>query len=112
MSQPAKEFEADVLDGLVDAGGNPLMEWCIANAVVQTDGKDNIYPIKKKSRGRIDPVIAALIARKLAAMDDDEQPPTIPIWSSHRMSGFRLQLEAGSSKDKTERARRAPRTLP
>ena len=28
MSAPAKEFEADVLDGLVDAGGNPLMTWC------------------------------------------------------------------------------------
>lgn len=68
MSGPAKEFEADVLDGLVDAGGHPLMAWCIGNAVVQRDGKDNIYPIKKRSRGRIDPVIAALMARKLAAL--------------------------------------------
>ena len=29
MSAPSKDFEADVLDGLVDAGGNPLMQWCI-----------------------------------------------------------------------------------
>jgi hypothetical protein len=42
--------------------------------VVQRDGKDNIYPVKKKSRGRIDPVIGALIARKLAALE----PPTPP----------------------------------
>jgi phage terminase large subunit-like protein len=68
MSGPAKDFEADVLDGLVDAGGHPLMAWCISNVVVQRDGKDNIYPVKKKSRGRIDPVIAALMARKLAAI--------------------------------------------
>jgi phage terminase large subunit-like protein len=69
MSQPAKDFEADVLDGLVDAGGNPLVEWCVSNAVVQRDGKDNIYPVKKRSRGRIDPVMAALMARKLATHD-------------------------------------------
>jgi phage terminase large subunit-like protein len=66
MSAPSKDFEADVLDGLVDAGGNPLLAWCVSNAVVQRDTKDNIYPIKKRSRGRIDPVIAALLARKLA----------------------------------------------
>jgi phage terminase large subunit-like protein len=72
MTGPAKDFEADVLDGHVDAGGNPLMAWAVSNVVVQRDGKDNIYPTKRKSRGRIDPVIAALIARKLAAVPDDE----------------------------------------
>jgi phage terminase large subunit-like protein len=76
MSAPAKDFEADVLDGLVDAGGNPLMAWCISNVVVQRDGKDNIYPVKKKSRGRIDPVIAALMGRKLAAMDTVVKAPS------------------------------------
>jgi phage terminase large subunit-like protein len=75
MSGPSKEFEADVLDGLVDAGGNPLMEWCVSNAVVERDGKDNIYPVKKKSRGRIDPLIAALLARKLAAPGIDPPAP-------------------------------------
>jgi phage terminase large subunit-like protein len=69
MSAPAKDFEADVLDGLIDAGGNPLMSWCVSNVVVQRDGKDNIYPVKKKSRGRIDPVVAAIVARKLAARE-------------------------------------------
>jgi phage terminase large subunit-like protein len=74
MSAPAKDFEADVLDGLVDAGGHPLMAWCVSNVVVQRDGKDNIYPVKKKSRGRIDPVIAALMARKLATMQTTVKP--------------------------------------
>jgi len=69
MSGPAKEFEADVLDGLVDGGGNDLLTWAISNVRVQTDNKENIYPTKKRSRGRIDPVIATLMARKLAAID-------------------------------------------
>jgi len=69
LSAPSKEIEADVLDGLVDAGGHPLMEWCVSNAVVQTDNKENIYPAKKQSRGRIDPVVALVIARRVADLD-------------------------------------------
>ena len=71
MSAPSKEFEADVLDGLVDVGGNPLMAWQASNVVVYRDGKDNIYPQKKKSRGRIDGIVAMLMARKLAAIGDE-----------------------------------------
>jgi phage terminase large subunit-like protein len=69
MSGPAKDFEADVLDGLVDGGHNPLLTYCASNVMVQRDTKDNIYPTKKQSRGRIDPIIAGLIARKLATLD-------------------------------------------
>jgi len=78
MSGPAKDFEADVLDGLADAGHNPLMEWCVSNVIVQRDNKDNIFPVKKKSRGRIDPVIAALMGRKLAAIDCAAPPAAEP----------------------------------
>jgi phage terminase large subunit-like protein len=81
MSGPSKDFEADVLDGLVDAGNDPLMTWCVSNVVVQRDSKDNIYPTKKRSRGRIDPVIAALLGRKLAgaarAEPDAEDPELV-----------------------------------
>jgi len=73
MSAPSKDFEADVLDALVDAGDNPMMTWCISNVVVQRDNKDNIYPVKKKSRGRIDPVVAALMARKLATLPGEPE---------------------------------------
>ena len=68
MSSAALSFEAEVLEGKVDANGCPLMAWCASNAVVQRDGKDNIYPVKKKSRGRIDPMMAAIIARRLVLM--------------------------------------------
>lgn len=80
MSAPSKEFEADVLDGLVDAGGNPLLAWMASNVVVYRDGKDNIYPQKKKSRGRIDGIIACLMARKLAALDEFDTPPAFQMY--------------------------------
>lgn len=68
LSEPAKQFEADVLDGVIDGGGNELLTWCISNVVAPPDDKGNIYPSKKRSRGRIDPVMAILNARKLASM--------------------------------------------
>lgn len=66
VSAGSLAFEAEVLAGDVDAGRSPLMAWCAANAVVQRDGKDNIFPVKKKSRGRIDPIMASVIGRSLA----------------------------------------------
>jgi len=67
LSETAKDFEADVLDGLVDAGDNPLMAWCVSNAVAKPDANGNILPSKRHSRGRIDPLMATLNARKLAS---------------------------------------------
>lgn len=68
MSKPCLDYEADVLEGNVDANDCPAMRLACANAVVQRDGKDNVYPVKKKSRGRIDPLMASLIGYKLATL--------------------------------------------
>jgi phage terminase large subunit-like protein len=65
MSATCKDFEADVLDAQVDAHDNPLVQWSMSNTVVVRDNKDNYYPSKKRSRGRIDPTVAALLARKV-----------------------------------------------
>jgi phage terminase large subunit-like protein len=74
ISQAAKEFEADVLDGLVDTNSNPLMAHHAANVIVLRDSKDNLFPTKKKSRGRIDLMVAAIIARKMAGLPADAEP--------------------------------------
>jgi phage terminase large subunit-like protein len=74
MSSGCLALEAAVLAGEVDAGGDPLMTWAVGNAVVQRDGKDNIYPVKKRSRGRIDPVMALAIAWSLALRTADAAP--------------------------------------
>jgi len=78
MSSGCKELEAEVLAEQVDAGGSPLMEWCVGNAVVQRDGKDNIYPVKRRSRGRIDPVVALAIAWNLQLRQEAEPPAEDP----------------------------------
>lgn len=66
MSSAEAKFQAEVMAARVDAGGNPVVAWCVANVVSQSDGKDNLFFTKKKSRGRIDPVKAATTAMSLA----------------------------------------------
>jgi phage terminase large subunit-like protein len=62
MSSACLRVQADILAGEIDAGGNPVTAWAVSNAVDQRDGKDNLMFVKKKSRGRIDPVISLTIA--------------------------------------------------
>ncbi|HAM57584.1 MAG TPA: hypothetical protein DCQ64_20105 [Candidatus Rokubacteria bacterium] len=80
MSSACQQFEAAVLAGQVDAGGSPLMAWCASNVVVQRDGKDNIYPVKKRSRGRIDPIVASIIGMSLAIR---QVPPSSTAYDDH-----------------------------
>ena len=41
---------------------NPVMRWCLANAVTEIDPAENKKPSKKKSNGRIDRVSATVTA--------------------------------------------------
>ncbi|MDP9463316.1 MAG: terminase large subunit, partial [Actinomycetota bacterium] len=61
MSSASLRLQADILAGLVDARGCPVTAWSVSNTVDQRDGKDNLQFVKKKSRGRIDPVISMTI---------------------------------------------------
>ena len=68
LTEPSKEFEAEVGAGRMNAAGHPILTWNVSNAVVMRDSNDNIRPTKdpKKSRGWIDGVAAAIMAVKLA----------------------------------------------
>jgi len=66
MSSGCLALEAAVLAGEVDAQADPVMTWAVGNAVIQSDNKSNIYPVKKRSRGRIDPLMALCMAMSLA----------------------------------------------
>jgi phage terminase large subunit-like protein len=62
MNWPTKK-----LDGLIRArrlahGGNPVLRWMAGNVMLETDAADNWKPSKKKSRERIDGVVALIMA--------------------------------------------------
>jgi phage terminase large subunit-like protein len=75
MSSACLKMQAEILGGNVDAGGCPVTAWAVSNTVDQRDGKDNMMFVKKKSRGRIDPVIAPTIGMALKLRQPVQKDP-------------------------------------
>lgn len=70
MSGPSKAFERLVRGGLLRHGDNPVLSWAAGNVAVWEDSNGNIKPSRKLSTGRIDPVVAGVIAVGLAEVAD------------------------------------------
>jgi phage terminase large subunit-like protein len=68
------ELERQVLEGGIKHGGNPLLRWAVANAVIDADASGNRRLAKDRSRGRIDPLAASVQAVGLAGRAP--APPT------------------------------------
>lgn len=62
MGPSVEEFERLVLEGHLHHGNNPLLRWCLSNAVVTTDPAGARKLTKERSRGRIDPLVSAIMA--------------------------------------------------
>lgn len=66
MSAPSKELERQVIGGLLDHGGHPVLRWCAGNVAIETDPAENIKPTKAKSTERIDPLVAGIMGLGVA----------------------------------------------
>lgn len=62
MAEPCKDFERSILARSIRHDGNPLMRWAISNAAASEDPAGNVKPDKKRSRDRIDPLVATIMA--------------------------------------------------
>jgi phage terminase large subunit-like protein len=62
MSAPTKEFERMVTSGIIENFGNPVLRWMLRNVMIFSDINDNIKPDKKRSREKIDGIVAAITA--------------------------------------------------
>lgn len=62
MSNPMKRFEEKVAQGRIRHGGNPVLAWQVGNVHRDEDAAENVKPNKKKSTGRIDAAVAAIMA--------------------------------------------------
>jgi len=73
---PAMDLaEIDFLNGNVRHGANPVLTMCAANAVVRKDPAGNRKLDKSKSTGRIDGMVALVMARGVAAMHSEDSGP-------------------------------------
>lgn len=71
MTAPCKELEKLVIGHNLDHGGNPLLRWMASNVAVQMDAAENIKPVKDKSSGRIDGIVALVMALGRAMVNDE-----------------------------------------
>lgn len=75
MSPAIETFEELAINGHIRHGGHPVLRWCVANCVVETDPARNRKLVKGKSFGRIDAAIAAVMA--VAALRHGPPPADI-----------------------------------
>lgn len=69
MSPATKAFEEMVLNKKLVVPDNPLLTWAISNVAIERDPAGNIKPSKERSRERIDPAVAAIMAVGLATAE-------------------------------------------
>lgn len=62
MNAPMKELEKMILNGNINHGNNPVTRWQITNVEAVLDDAGNIKPSKKKSKDKIDGIVALIMA--------------------------------------------------
>lgn len=70
MSDPSKRFERLLLERNIRHGDNPVLTYAAKNVSVWHDANENIKPSRKSSGGKIDPIVAAIMATGRAALHD------------------------------------------
>ncbi len=71
MSGPTKELEAVLLSKRLRHAGNPVLRWMADNVSVRTDPAGNLKPDKAKSTGRIDGIVALIMALGRAVLQPE-----------------------------------------
>jgi phage terminase large subunit-like protein len=74
LSEPMKEFEAEVNSGHILHSGDPVLQWSAGNVVLKEAAKKMYYPAKENAASKIDPMVAAIMAmaRAKATVENDE----------------------------------------
>jgi phage terminase large subunit-like protein len=62
LSEPSKDLEGRIVSKKVRHANNPVLRFCVSNAVVTRDPAGNIKPDKEKASDRIDGVVATVMA--------------------------------------------------
>lgn len=73
LSEPSKEFEKLVMSKKLRHYDNPVMRWMVDNAAIRRDANDNIAPDKRSAVGKIDGLVAGIMALGRAILVPPEQ---------------------------------------
>jgi phage terminase large subunit-like protein len=75
LSEATKDFEVSVVTGKLKHNGHPVLRWCANNVVVVQDEAGNVKPNKAKATGKIDGIVAAIMARSRSIVAPAEETP-------------------------------------
>lgn len=62
FSEPMKVLEANYLSGTLHHPNDPLLNWAASNVVLKNTTNKLIYPAKRNSEDKIDPIVALIMA--------------------------------------------------
>lgn len=68
FNEPIRDFLQAIKDKRVTHDGNPLLRWCVSNAVLYRDRKDLWMYDKKSSADKIDPIVAVTMAFRICSL--------------------------------------------
>lgn len=74
MSPAIEAFETGLLNGELVHDASPVLTWAASNAVIVEDDAGNRKLSKGRATGRIDPIVAAVMAIGVAAKSEPEAP--------------------------------------
>lgn len=75
MNWPTKKLEEVVLSKRLVHSNNPVLRWMASNVSLETDAAENWKPSKKKSRERIDGIVALIMGLERASCPPPHCPP-------------------------------------
>lgn len=80
MGPAVEEFESRFISGALKHPGNPVFTWNAANAVVEQDPAGNKKPAKHKATGRIDGIVASIMANGISTKTEDDGAGAPMVW--------------------------------
>jgi phage terminase large subunit-like protein len=66
------ELDAAMRSTRLRHDGNPVLTWCIGNAVGKADRRGNLYPTKARPDQKIDAAVALMMAMGRAMVEDEQ----------------------------------------
>jgi phage terminase large subunit-like protein len=80
MPRSITATEDAILTGKLRVKKNPVLTWCSASAVLESDAAENKKWSKRKSTGRIDGIVALSMAVGLAMADTESEEPQVLVF--------------------------------
>lgn len=61
LSEPMREFDANIREQKIIHDGNPILKWMISNVVAKEDANENVFPRKEVPQNKIDGAVCCIM---------------------------------------------------